>query len=135
MKIIHGRDAGSESERRSATFTGEVWGDPILAPTDGVTINHVFFAPRSRTHWHTHAGGQILMVTYGQGKVRADTGDEHHIRSGDTVWIAPGERHWHGAGETTCMAHLAVSLGEHDWQEPVSDEEFGGHGSAGDGTV
>jgi len=101
MKIIHGRAAGSESEQRSATFTGEVWGDPILAPTDGVTINNVFFAPRARTHWHTHEGGQILMVTYGQGKVRAQDGDEHDIRPGDTVWISPGERHWHGAGETT----------------------------------
>jgi quercetin dioxygenase-like cupin family protein len=126
MKIIHGRADGGESERRSATFTGEVWGDPILAPTEGVTINNVFFAPRARTHWHTHEGGQILMVTYGEGKIRADIGDEHRIRPGDTVWISPGERHWHGAGETTCMAHMAISLGGHEWLEPVTDEEYDG---------
>ena len=133
MKIIQGHAVDSESARRSDTFTGEVWGDPILAPTDGVTINHVFFAPGARTHWHTHDGGQILMVTYGQGKVRAQDGDEYHIRPGDTVWISPGERHWHGAGETTCMAHVAISLGGHDWLEPVTDDEY--HGSGDNGTV
>ncbi len=133
MKIIEGRAAGSASERRSATFTGEVWGDPILAPTEGVTINNVFFAPRARTHWHRHDGGQILMVTYGQGKVRAERGDEHHIRAGDTVWISPGERHWHGAGAATCMAHIAISLGGHEWLEPVTDEEY--RGSSEDGEI
>lgn len=133
MKIIQGHAAGSESALRSDTFTGEVWGDPILAPTDGVTINNVFFAPGARTHWHTHDGGQILMVIYGEGKIRADTGDEHRIRPGDTVWIPPGERHWHGAAEATCMAHIAISLGGHDWLEPVTDDDY--HGSGDNGTV
>ena len=77
-------------------------------------------------HWHRHDGGQLLLVTYGEGKVRAEAGDEHRIGPGDTVWISPGERHWHGAGETTCMAHVAISLGGHDWLEPVTDEEYGG---------
>ncbi len=133
MQIIHGRAAGSSSERRSATFTGEVWADPVLLPTDGVTINNVFFAPQARTHWHTHEGGQVLMVTYGQGKIRAEAGDEHRIRPGDTVWISPGERHWHGAAETTCMAHVAISLGGQDWLESVTDEQYRGNG--GDGTA
>ena len=45
MKIQHGRDAGSRSAQRSDTFSGEVWGDPVLPATDGVLINSVFFAP------------------------------------------------------------------------------------------
>ncbi|MBV8944376.1 MAG: cupin domain-containing protein [Solirubrobacterales bacterium] len=133
MKIIHGRAAVSSTERRSATFTGEVWADPILAATDGVTINNVFFAPQARTHWHTHEGGQVLMVIYGEGKIRAEAGDAQRIRPGDTVWIQPGERHWHGAGETTCMAHVAISLGGPEWLEPVTDEEY--RGSGADGTI
>lgn len=133
MKIIRGRAADGSSERRSTTFTGEVWADPILAPTDGITINHVFFAPQARTHWHTHERGQLLMVTYGQGMVRAEAGEEQHVRSGDTVWISPGERHWHGAEEATCMAHVAISLGDPEWLEPVTDEEYSRSG--GDGTA
>lgn len=124
MKVIRGRAAGAESDRRSATFTGEVWGDPILAPTEGVTINNVFFAPGGRTHWHTHERGQVLHVLAGNGKVCADGGDVQPIGAGDTVWISPGERHWHGGAETTYMIHMAISLGGHDWLEPVSDEDY-----------
>ena len=135
MKVIPGHAPGTESEQRTATFTGDVWADPILAPTEGVTINHVFFAPRARTHWHTHDGGQILMVTYGQGKIRTQDGDEHRIRTGDTVWIEPGEHHWHGASESTCMAHVAISLGGPDWLEAVTDEEYSGIGGSANGSV
>ena len=60
MKINRGREAGTRSELRTATFTGEVWADPVLPETDGVLINNVFFAPGARTHWHTHDQGQIL---------------------------------------------------------------------------
>lgn len=133
MKIIHGHAADSSSEQRTTTFTGEVWADPILAPTEGVTVNNVFFAPQARTHWHTHEHGQLLMVIYGKGKVRAAAGDEHAIRPGDMVWISPGERHWHGAGEATCMAHVAISLGQPEWLEPVTDEEYRGSAGAGIG--
>src|SRR5215475_11446504 len=72
MKINRGREAGAASELRTATFTGEVWGDPVLPETDGVLINNVFFAPSARTHWHTHHQGQILVVTGGEaGLARA----------------------------------------------------------------
>lgn len=132
MKVIHGRVASSESERRSATFTGEVWADPVLVQTDGVTINNVFFAPGARTHWHTHERGQILFVVAGYGRVFAEGAATQPIRTGDTVWIGPGERHWHGAGKSTYMIHLAVSLGDHDWQEPVSDEDYSRDGGSDD---
>lgn len=125
MKVIHGRVPSADSERRSATFTGEVWADPVLAPTEGVTINNVFFAPGARTHWHTHDGGQILFVLAGHGKVFGEGGEVQSIRTGDVVWISPDERHWHGAAESSYMIHLAVSLGDHDWQEPVGDEDYG----------
>jgi quercetin dioxygenase-like cupin family protein len=41
------------------------------------------------------------------------------------VWIAPGEKHWHGAAPTTAMTHIAIH--EYldgvaaDWMEHVSD--------------
>ncbi len=124
MKVIHGRTEQGDSERRSATFTGEVWGDPVMATTDGITINDVFFAPGARTHWHTHERGQILFVLAGRGKVFAEGGEVQSIRAGDTVWIAPDERHWHGASASSYMIHRAVSLGGHDWQDPVSDEDY-----------
>ena len=46
------------------------------------------------------------------------------------VWFAPGEEHWHGAGPTTAMTHIAIQEeqdGRHaDWLEQVGEAEYGG---------
>jgi quercetin dioxygenase-like cupin family protein len=47
------------------------------------------------------------------------------IRSGDIVWTAPGELHWHGGGPVTTLLHLAVSLGQTTWAQEVTDAEYG----------
>jgi quercetin dioxygenase-like cupin family protein len=129
MKINRGREAGTTSELRTATFTGEVWGDPVLAETDGVLINNVFFTPGARTYWHAHHGGQILVVVAGEGRARTRDGGGGKLTTGDVVWIPPGEEHWHGAAPGSSMLHLAISLGGHDWLDPVTDEEYGKGGS------
>jgi quercetin dioxygenase-like cupin family protein len=50
------------------------------------------------------------------------------IRPGDVVWIAPGEKHWHGATPTTPMTHIAVveklNGKTADWLEKVSEEQY-----------
>jgi quercetin dioxygenase-like cupin family protein len=125
MRIARGR-AGAASEQRSATFTGRVWADPVLAAADGVTVNAVFFEPGARTHWHTHEIGQVLHVTQGEGWVQVRDGAGGPITAGDVVHIGPGEVHWHGAAPDSYMLHVAVSLGGHEWLEPVSDHEFEG---------
>jgi quercetin dioxygenase-like cupin family protein len=95
-----------------------------MPATDGVTVNHVFFAPGGRTHWHTHEHGQVLHVTGGGGWVCKDGEAPQAIRTGDVVWIAPGERHWHGATAQSFMSHLAISLGKATWQEAVGPEQM-----------
>ena len=125
MKINRGREPGTTSELRTANFTGEVWGDPVLAETDGVLINNVFFTPGARTHWHTHHQGQILVVVGGEGRARARDGSGGKLTAGDVVWIPPGEEHWHGADADSYVLHLAISLGGHEWLDPVSDDEYG----------
>ncbi len=124
MKIIPGRAGGRPTEQRGETFTGTVWADPVLAPTEGVTVNHVFFSPGARTYWHSHDIGQLLIVTYGSGWSLSRDGHGGEIRAGDTVWISAGEEHWHGAAPDTAMAHIAVSLGGHDWLEEVPEADY-----------
>lgn len=50
------------------------------------------------------------------------------IRSGDVVWFAPGEKHWHGAGPTTAMTHIAIQERADgkavEWMEQVSEEQY-----------
>lgn len=126
MKINRGREPGTTSDQRTATFTGEVWADPVLAKTDGVVVANVFFTPGARTHWHTHARGQVLVVTSGEGRAQTrNGGGGGRLTAGDVVWIPPGEEHWHGAAPGSSLLHMAISLGDADWLEPVTDEEYG----------
>src|SRR5881396_2081104 len=105
------RVSGSVPTRRGPadSFTGTVWQDPIIdAPAPArIRATRVSFEPRARTAWHTHPLGQTLHVLSGVGRVQAWGGPVREIRPGDTVWIPPGEKHWHGAGPSTGMVHIA----------------------------
>lgn len=111
-------------------FTGAVRIDPLASPPDParVTAAMVTFEPGARTAWHTHPLGQTLIVTTGCGWVQLDGKAVQEIRPGDVVWIAPGEKHWHGATRTTAMTHIAIQEkldGKAvDWLEQVSDEQY-----------
>jgi quercetin dioxygenase-like cupin family protein len=115
---------GADSELRGATFTGRVWGDPLIAGEADVGVNAVFFEPGARTYWHSHSGPQILYVTHGEGWVQARGGDGGRLLPGDVVHVSAGEEHWHGAAPGSFLLHVAVSFGSHKWLEPVSDEEY-----------
>ncbi len=111
-------------------FTGTVWQDPIIdAPAPArIKAVRVSFEPGARTVWHTHPLGQTLYVVAGAGRVQAWGEPVREMRPGDTVWIAPGEKHWHGAAPDTGMVHLAfhehLDGGHVDWLEPVPDDVY-----------
>jgi quercetin dioxygenase-like cupin family protein len=98
---------------------------PLPARLQGAVVT---FEPGARTAWHTHPLGQTLIVTAGVGWVQREGGPVEEIRPGDTVRIAPGERHWHGAAATSGMTHLALQEaldGEVvEWGEHVTDEQY-----------
>jgi quercetin dioxygenase-like cupin family protein len=112
-------------------FTGTVRVDPLFeAPAPARVFGaSVTFEPGARTAWHTHPLGQTLIVTAGVGRVRLWGAPVQEIRPGDVVWIAPGEKHWHGAAPTTAMTHIAIHEVEDgkavDWLEKVTDEQYG----------
>jgi quercetin dioxygenase-like cupin family protein len=114
-------------------ITGSASIGAIAAP-DGPSrtqIDSVHFAPGARTVWHRHPRGQVLVVTQGTGLVQQRGGPVETIRSGDSVRIAPGEWHWHGATATASMTHLAVEEIPDDGTEPeidrpVTDAEYRG---------
>ncbi|MDE2047575.1 MAG: cupin domain-containing protein [Betaproteobacteria bacterium] len=91
-------------------FSGQVRIDPLFdaqGPARAVGAC-VTFEAGARTAWHTHPLGQTLIVTAGCGHVQRWGGPLETIRPGDVVCIAPGEKHWHGACDTTAMTHIAV---------------------------
>jgi len=129
MKII---PAGARPTKQAseAYFTGRVWQDPVIeAPAPArIRALKVTFEPGARTAWHTHPLGQTLHVLSGVGLVGLRGMAPQVIREGDTVWILPGQEHWHGAGPDTMMCHLALqealdgSVAE--WLDQVSDAEY-----------
>ena len=112
-------------------FTGTVRIDRLLHAPEPAMVGCAFvtFEPGARTAWHRHALGQTLIVTAGCGWAQREGGPVEEIRPGDVVWIAPGEKHWHGATRTTAMTHIAIQErldGKAvEWMEHVSEEQYG----------
>ncbi len=115
----------------SEYFTGSAIVDPLFDANEHTrsTGGLVTFAPGARSAWHTHPGGQILIVTSGTGWVQEEGGEKREIRPGDVIWTPPGVKHWHGATATNSMSHIAITNvveGKNvDWMEQVSDEQYG----------
>jgi quercetin dioxygenase-like cupin family protein len=111
-------------------FTGTVRIDAPFAGNGGARVGGatVTFEPGARTAWHTHPLGQTLIVTAGAGRVQHWGGPVQVIRAGDTVWIPPGVKHWHGAAPATAMTHIAIAEALDgkvvEWLEQVSETQY-----------
>ncbi|WP_328391864.1 cupin domain-containing protein [Nocardia sp. NBC_00416] len=121
MHLIPPR-SGEPSVRRTATFTGEVWADPVSSGEP--TVNIVVFAPGARTYWHRHHGGQLIIASHGRGFVVRDDGGGGPVVAGQSIWTPAGEMHWHGAGPDSVFAQTAYSFGTTEWLHEVLDEEY-----------
>ncbi|HBT69637.1 MAG TPA: cupin domain-containing protein [Agrobacterium sp.] len=131
MEILRA-GARASAKGPEAWFTGTVRIDPLFNPFDAERVQgaQVTFEPGARTAWHTHPLGQTLIVVSGLGRVQREGGPVEEIRPGDTVWFAPGERHWHGAAPNVAMTHIALQEVKDgkvvDWMEHVTDDQYGG---------
>lgn len=111
-------------------FTGTVRVDGRFQGSQPARISGgtVTFEPGARTAWHTHPLGQTLVVIAGLGLVQHWDGPAQEIKPGDTVWIPPGVKHWHGATAGAGMTHVAISEALDgktvEWLEHVSDEQY-----------
>jgi 4-carboxymuconolactone decarboxylase len=113
-------------------FTGGVHVEMLFEALDPshASGGSVTFEPGARTAWHSHPGGQILIVTAGTGRVQRWGDPIQEIRAGDVVRIAAGQKHWHGAAPNAPMTHIAIT--EHrdgsavQWMEKVGDEHYNG---------
>ncbi|MBW6514460.1 MAG: cupin domain-containing protein [Candidatus Syntrophosphaera sp.] len=120
-----GPPAGTE------TFTNQVWFNLLVPDEDNTYDTHVYnvnFDPAARTFWHSHPGGQILLVTSGTGFYQEKGKPARKLAPGDVVTIPPYTVHWHGAAPDSEFAHLGIGaqvhLGPIQWLHPVSDAEY-----------
>jgi quercetin dioxygenase-like cupin family protein len=111
-------------------FTGTAW-VKMLVPNDPALhcqVGNVVFEPGARNNWHTHPGGQILVVTAGTGYYQEKGKPIQLLRKGDVVKILPDVEHWHGASAESEFTHIAINpntqKGIVAWLERVTDEEY-----------
>jgi quercetin dioxygenase-like cupin family protein len=131
--IIDENATGRMSPGSHEQFTGLVWIETLAEERrpSRLRASRVYFNPASRTAWHSHPNGQTLRILAGDARVQSAGGSVRDVGAGTTVVFAPGECHWHGAGPSGPMAHLALQDAaddgvEADWGEFVTDEEYRG---------
>lgn len=103
----------------------------MLSENDSVfhaPIGNVTFEPGTRTFWHKHSAGQILLVLAGCGLYQERGRSARRIVKGDVVRIAPDVEHWHGACPDSWMTHVSIetngTINKAEWLDPVTDEEY-----------
>ena len=107
-----------------ANFTGKV----TTGPSSDVRVTRLTFEPRARTNWHSHAGGQVILVEKGamvvqeRGAISDTPGRE--VRARDTYRVEPNVVHWHGAQPGAPLTQVAFSFGTTNWLQRVTDEPY-----------
>ena len=120
MRVIKSSDR-LKGDLRTPTgrFHGRATQNLMVETNELTRESFVHFEPGAHTHWHVHAGGQLLQILEGKARAQAWGGEVHALSAGDTVVSPPGEKHWHGASDNGPMMQLAITSGVVDWQEDV----------------
>lgn len=121
---------GNTNDAYAEYFIGQSYLN--MLSTEQVTIGNVTFEPKCRNNWHIHhadkGGGQMLIVTAGEGWYQEWGKQAVLLKAGDVVHIPANVKHWHGASENSWFQHLAIEVpGENcktEWCEPVYDDDY-----------
>ncbi len=109
MKVIKIADVPKQPSATAKLFTGPATSQVIIGPelSKNFLIRQVNFGRGVRNKFHSHSIEQVLIVTEGKGIVATDK-EEITVGPGDVVFIAAGEKHWHGATKGATFSHIYV---------------------------
>ena len=112
--------------------TGNVWLHELVK-ADPVLDVHIAVATSdadARLDWHSHPGGQVLLITDGVGYYQEKGKPKQIVHKGDVIKCLPGVEHWHGASPESGVTYLAVNAnndkGKTKWGQKLTDEEYYG---------
>jgi 4-carboxymuconolactone decarboxylase len=89
-----------------------------------MTVAALKFPKGSRSNWHSHSTGQLLMVQEGKALTQERGGAVHEVLPGQPWWTKEGVEHWHGAAQDVDLVQLTIYDGNVKWLEPVTDTEY-----------
>ena len=111
------------SEIATGTFTGEAWRDVLIGPTDGSAVGNVFlcrarallaFVRRVGSCWSSSRAKVMSPTTAAWSRCARATWSGHHRG-----------RHWHGASTSRYLIHTAITVGDTNWEQAVSERTTG----------
>ena len=112
-------------------FTGTAYLNMLVSDNDNqydCQVYDVVFEAGARNNWHSHPGGQILLVTAGKGYYQERGKLAQFLQMGDVVAIPPDVEHWHGAATDSEFTHIGISpntqKGGAKWFDPVTEAEY-----------
>ena len=95
---------------------------------DDFSVGSLTYEPGTRSNWHTHPKGQVLIIIEGEGFFQEKGKPAQAIKKGDVVNAKENTEHWHGASATSKMVDIAITNYKGDeqvtWLRPVTDEEY-----------
>ena len=115
----------------SENFSGNVYlSNTLDYPNEAGApgLHNVVFDAGTYNNWHSHAGGQILIVTDGVGYHQIEGGKLEILHPGDVAFCPPGVKHWHGATRNSSFAHLAANTNPDqpgvEWFDRLPADEY-----------
>lgn len=99
-------------------------GSPTTVDSAAVRTSRLRFPKGSRSNWHSHSWGQLLMVEEGKGLTQVRGQAVREVLPGEPWFTKAGVEHWHGAAPDTDMLQLTIYEGNVNWLEPVTDKEY-----------
>jgi quercetin dioxygenase-like cupin family protein len=111
--------AGANAQQ--SNFMG---GTPSQLDAKAVRTLRLKFPAGSRSNWHSHSHGQLLMLEEGLGRTQDRNGPLLEMRPGEPRYTKAGVEHWHGAAPDQDSVQLTIYEGEVKWLEPVTDAVY-----------
>jgi quercetin dioxygenase-like cupin family protein len=112
--------APSSPQPNPENFTGKVTGHP----TSEIRMLRYSFEPGARTNWHSHEGGQVILIEKGRARVQEAGGTVQEFGPRESFVTAPGVKHWHGALPAESLTQVSLSFGATNWMEKVTDAQY-----------
>lgn len=109
------------SATQESRFMG---GNPSVLESDELNMLRLRFPAGSRSNWHSHTDGQLLMLEEGLGRTQVRGESLQEMHPGEPWWTAAGVEHWHGAAPEEASVQLTIYSGGVEWLEPVPDEVY-----------
>jgi len=111
----------SFAQQTQSLFTG---GTPSRGDIGNVTVSRLRFPKGSRSNWHSHINGQLLMVEEGKGRTQERGKPMREVLPGQPWWTPANVEHWHGAAPDQDALQLTIFEGTVKWLEPVTDQQY-----------